>query len=138
MRRSLPTTLGLVLLASCAVTCSTTRDPSVPPDWIENIPLESEYVYAVGSYHGALYREDNRKHAVKDARGALAQNLKARIRSTSKQKDFTSSGRTSTETRVDTDYVVKNSEEVASWTDIVGRISTRGTVWILMRVRRLP
>jgi hypothetical protein len=130
--------LGAVL-ASFVVACSTMQDPAEPPAWIDVLPNEDEHLYAVGNYYGALYREDNRKHAVNSARGMLAENLKSRVRQSSKQTDFGSGGsKTKTETLVDTDYVLKNAEEIASWTDISGRMSTRGTVWVLMRVRRMP
>ena len=130
--------LGLAALVSVVVGCASTRDPAEPPDWIGTVPSADEHLYAVGNYHGALYREDNRKHAVNAARGLLAENLKSRVRQSSRQTDFGSGGSaTKTETLVDTDYVLKNAEEIASWTDISGRISTRGTVWVLMRVRRL-
>lgn len=124
-----PWPLALLL---AAVGCATPGNE--PPTWINNPPLEPEYLHGVGSYVGALHSEDNQGYAMENARAMLSRSLKSRVVNSTSVRDTDASSRMTSDTLVSTDYVLQNSELVATWVDQAGTLGRRGTVWVLMRI----
>lgn len=120
--------------ASCAATGID------PPLWVNNPPIEKDYLHGIGSYVGALHAEDNHGYAMDQARAMLSRSLQARVVNVTDMRDTetTTSSDTSytSHTLVSTDHVLRNSELVATWVDYAGRTGRRGTVWVLMRIPR--
>ena len=126
--------LAAVALVLCSPGCASFGGGAPAPDWIDDPPVHDTFLYAVESYVGALHPEDNQMRAMDRARESLARGLRARVRGTNylEQDDFSSVSETTV--LVDSDTVLELSELVDQWVDRSGRVSKRGTVWVLMRV----
>lgn len=123
--------LAIVAVAAVAACASTEFDP---PAWISNPPLDTDYLYGIGSYVGALHPEDNQGYAMEQARAMLSRSLQARVVNLTNVRDNEASSSITSETLVSTDYVLRNSELLSSWVDYAGNTGRRGTVWVLMRI----
>jgi hypothetical protein len=123
-----------LLLALAAAGCRST--PPEPPAWVNAPPTEPEYLYGIGSYVGALHAEDNHGYAMEQARAMLSRNLQSRVVNTIDLRETEATSRLRSESLVSSDFVVQNSELVATWVDAHGQTGRRGTVWVLMRIPR--
>lgn len=133
LSRRRPTAI-LVLATLGGLGCASTAYD--PPEWVSNPPLEDNYLYGIGSYVGALHREDNQVYAVDQARAMLSRNLSSRVVSDSTVRETNADSSFRAETTVNSDYVVQNSELVSTWVDYHGQTGRPGTVWVLMRIAR--
>ena len=124
--------LALALLAPVACVASVYD----PPEWISTPPVDADYLYAIGSYIGSLHPEDNLAHSIDEARGMLSKNISSRVRNETVVRENEHSSRMKSETTVNADFVLKNSELLQSWTDYQGNTGRPGTVWVLMRIAK--
>jgi hypothetical protein len=130
--------LAAAALVLCLPGCASTSAESAP-GWIDQPPLDDEYLYAIGAYHGALYPENNYVHAMTRAREEIAKNMQSRVQGSSVLKQSMTQTRWKSEVLVDADEVLEMAEVVDNWVDTRGAHSRRGTVWVLMRMpRRAP
>jgi hypothetical protein len=104
------------------------------PDWIDRIPQDPAYLYAVGTYHGALDPADNRSLALDNARRGLALSMKARVVLLSESERSLSHQRWASAALVSSDQVLQHSQEVAAWKDWDGLYGPRGAYWVLIRI----
>lgn len=98
--------------------------------------MDDAFIYGIGSYVGALHREDNQGYAMENARAMLSRNLRSRVINATNVRETEATSEISSETLVSTDHVLQNSELVSTWVDYQGRMGKRGTVWVLMRIAR--
>lgn len=133
MKRSVLSSFVAVcaLLAGCA-----SVDHAPPPVWLDSPPTETGWIYGVGNYVGALYPEDNLKHALDQARGSLGKSLRARVVSDTHVRETESTSTIRSDVNVSADHLLENAEHVDTWVDVDGVRGRRGTVWVLMRVAR--
>lgn len=125
-------TLARVAAVVLAAACATTQVD--PPDWIYNPPMEDGYLHGIGSYVGALHSEDNQGYAMEQARAMLSRSLHSRVVNLTNVRETEATSEIHSETLVSSEYVLKNSELVATWIDYSGQTGRRGTVWVLMRI----
>jgi hypothetical protein len=102
---------------------------------MDNPPVDDNYLYAVGSYVGAFYPEDNRKHAVKAAIANLGAQMRTRVKD---RMVMTSSGGSASVARraeAIADNAVQNAQPTAYWVDWEGDVDSNapGTVYVLVR-----
>lgn len=124
--------LAFALLAPAACIASVYDTP----EWVSAPPVDADYLYAIGSYIGSLHPEDDLAHAIDAARGMLSKNISSRVRNETVVKENEHSSRMKSETTVNADFVLKNSELIQSWTDSRGHTGRAGTVWVLMRIAK--
>jgi len=130
--------LALLVLAA-APACSFLGGGRIP-EWIDNPPADQEYLYAIGSYVGSLYPEDNRRNATKEA----IRNLSAQIRTRVKDRlEMTGAGNATMVRRraeMVAENAVKNAQPMAFWVDREGRVKggRPGTVYVLVRAPVAP
>lgn len=133
--RTLRISLALALLApvACVACVASVYDP---PEWVSTPPVDADYLYAIGSYIGSLHPEDDLAHAIDAARGMLSKNISSRVTNETTVRENEHTSRMKSETTVNADFVLKNSELLQSWTDYQGNTGRRGTVWVLMRIAK--
>jgi hypothetical protein len=123
-----------LLLAALAL-CLQAAGCSSVPDWIDTPPVNSRYLYAVGSYVGSLYPEDNRKNAEDDARARLARQMKTRVIERLRIRSWSTGASFDRRAELIAEASVKNSETVTFWVDTGGEVvdGVPGTVYVLVR-----
>lgn len=123
--------LGLCL--GCLAGCHTTA--SRIPVWIDRPPVNESYLFAVGSYVGSLYPEDNRKNAQKDAIQNLSAQIKTHVVDRLKITHGGASASMQRQAEMVADNLVENSQVLEWWVDREGLIKDGlpGTVYCLVR-----
>lgn len=126
------TTLLWVLLC-CLAGCWTTT--SQIPSWIDRPPVDQAYLYAIGTYVGSLYPEDNRKNAHKDAIGRLSWQIRTHVVDRVQVTQGASSSTLKRKTDLNADNLVEISEVLEWWVDQDGQVQSGlpGTVYCLVR-----
>jgi hypothetical protein len=122
---------ALLLLWACG-----SVDENAPPAWIDSPPQERAFIYAVGSYVGALYVEDNLSYALDRARGSLSKAIRSHVIADTMVRETETSSRMQSDVKVSTDHHLEKAEHVETWTDRSGERGRPGTVWVLIRVPR--
>ena len=136
----MPRLLFLLLLLLAAAPGCLLRGGGGVPEWIDNPPADRDHLYAIGSYVGSLYPEDNRRNATKEA----IRNLSAQIRTRVKDRRTMTGAGNATMVRRRAEMVaenaVRNAQPVAFWVDREGRVEggREGTVYVLVRAPIAP
>lgn len=115
------------------------------PGWVENVPTDAAYLYAVGicpPTWGGL--EDQRQQAAARARAAIARAIRTEIKATSLMSESEGGGGGATESSysmesnvlADTEALVEKCEETSMWTDQSGSMGFPRTIYVLVRCPR--
>src|SRR5437870_4314822 len=139
MRPSLPTSL-LLLLASVLAACASgnavrkpqAAGPTTPkPGWVDNLPVTSGRVYAMGRSGRTYWEKDALTNAAEDARGKLAIGLQSKMEVLTKRAESDQGATHLDLVKAATDMMVQNTVIEATWIDNGGEQGEPGAVFAL-------
>lgn len=128
--------LGALLLVGCSLGPTAEAPGYEAPAWIDKPPVDSTYLYAVGTYWGSLNPADNEKNAIADATTRLAQAIRTRVQSLQSVKSDEGSVSAQGTALLEADGQVQNAQHLETWRDVDGLRGRSGSVWVLLRVER--
>ncbi|MFH1707336.1 MAG: LPP20 family lipoprotein [Planctomycetota bacterium] len=107
------------------------------PAWVNQIPKDDQFVYAVGYSGRTMNPTDSMKYARENARKEMASMIKTSIVSVIETQDFQRHEDVSMESISVTDEDLQGSEVIEQWVDRTGVSGGNpGTTYVLLRLDR--
>jgi hypothetical protein len=144
-----PATIALLIVAGCAHAAPPPEAvaPAVPsnprPGWVDHLPSQDGFVYAVGVSGPTFYPDDGLRYAAEKGRAQLAFDIASHVTAASLSVETTGGGTMADSASVVdathdyTDAIVRFSEVLSTWVDKIGDYSgVPGTTYALVRIKK--
>jgi hypothetical protein len=142
-----PVAIGLLIATGCAHAPpppppAPVAQPDPHPDWIEHLPTDDGFLYAVGVSGPTFFPDDGIRYASEKGRAQLAFTISSHVTAASLSVETTSGSLADSASVVDathdyTDSIVRFSEVLSIWVDKSGNYSgAPGTTYALVRIRK--